>query len=290
MPFPIAAAAAAAVGGYFVYDQYKTNEARKLAAANRPQVPPILNQEGIPRKEIAQIAEYSSAAGQGTPAQAVTAFMNAPKPQPVQVAKSPGGNPIIAIAATNPSTGQPVVAAQVAVTGTARAEAQALYDFVMKNPLNAVTQPAELTRLVQAFQRAHNSDPNGIKVAGQLSLTGLYDLATSSALTVYTGNPIAPFAATPVVLTIGNGPSPATMAGNNLYAYLKTHKNVRTDAQLKALIMAFQKAVNTDPRFPGPANPNASVRIIKVALVVDGLYGPKSADALAVVAGERINP
>jgi hypothetical protein len=254
----------AAAAAYFGYQEF-----RKPAAKRPLDVPPILNQPGSPRLDV-----------QPPPP-------NAPTPAPVHVATTTGGNPIIAITPINPDTGKPTISGQLATEGIATGPAHVLYDFLKANGVKA---SAALTAVTTAFQTAHNSSENAKKVTGgTIPVTGNYDTPTSGALTVYTGVPIPPDPSTPAPEQPSTAPGPAANTGSNLYAYLKVNKNDKSPT-LKALVLAFQKAVNTDPKFPGPAFPIASVRIIKQKLTEDGVYGAKTSDALAIGAYERINP
>jgi hypothetical protein len=258
--------------GYYLFEQNKKPSKGKAS----PEVPPILNELGQTRI---------------TPREGEVLM-----PVPKVIATTAGGNKIISITPINPDTGKSTVTNTLATVGKAIEEAHALYDFLKLYPPNTVNQTKELTEHVIAFQRAHNSDPNGNKVAGPLSPNGIYDTSTSSVLTVYTGSPVPPAEDMPLSLQVGANPNGlAAMTGSNLYAYLKTHKNDRKDATLKKLVKAFQHAVNTDKKFPGPALEIAGIKypsivIIKKPIVEDGLYGKTTSDALAVISFERIKP
>lgn len=277
---PIAAGAGIlglAALGYYLWEEDKKKgpptpqEIQNAKNTTPPQVPPIQNQPGSPRLNP------------NPP------LPDVKPPTAVIVGETPGGNKVVAVVTVDPGTGIPQLSGQLSVEGPAMPQAHALFDYLKTNG-TANTQ--ELKRLTLDFQRAHNANVAAKKVTGELVEDGLYGPMTSAALTVYTGQPIPP--ATSMQKTVPTSPSSpgtAALAASNLYAYLKLN-GAKNDgkAERKTLIKIFQHAVNTDPLYPGPASPNASTRIIKEKLVEDGLYGPKTSDALAAINFERIPP
>ena len=270
MPFPIPAALGIAALAAYAFSRDKAPRVEPIPAAEprlKPQAPPVQNETGQPRVSP-------------TPT-------TGPMPQAVEIGKTAMGNPITVLTPIDTTTGKATIEAQIATTGNALGPARVLYDFLTAHGVGA---GPELGLLVSAFQFAHNADPKAVKVAGVLNTSGMYDLPTSGALTVYTGNPIAPHVDIPLTDTGPNSPGTAALTASNLYAYLKQHPISSGDATLAQLVKAFQKAVNTDTKYPGPASAFPSARIIREPLTVDGKYGPRTSDALAVVTFERINP
>jgi|SRR6185436_8995707 len=211
---------------------------------------------------------------------------DAPMPQPIVIGSTPAGNPVRVIMPINPDTGKTTVVNNVATKGKAIDAAHLLFDYLKAN---GIAPTADLAALCKAFEVAHNSDPDAKSVAGKLEENGKYDAATAAALTVYMGEPISPDPKLPAPSTTTYAKSPFALSSSNLYAYLKVHGNDKS-ATLKPLVLAFQKDVNRDPTFPGPANPTPAFRVIKAKLVEDGLYGKLTSDALAACTFERINP
>jgi len=211
-------------------------------------------------------------------------------PPPQTIGTTPKGNTITSLTPTNPDTGKATVSHEVATGGIAKDAAHELYDYLVAH--GADGSPT-LATLVRQFQTQSNADPKSVRLVGKIDVNGLYNLQTSAALTVYTGNPIAPDpkeAALPFgKVADPNSPNAAAMSASNLYAYLKLHKNDKTST-LKALVKQFQHDVNTDPKFPGPAMPFPTARVVRNKLAEDGLYGPSTADALATTSFERIAP
>jgi hypothetical protein len=233
------------------------------------QVPPIVNHEDSPR------------------------LMPIPKDQPIPVVPPPqvvdktaGGNAIISIQPQNTTQSAITFEAQVKFQGKAIPEAHNLYDYLVKN---GVKSTDKMQKLTLAFQKAHNADPNVVHTTGTVTEDGKYGPRTQAALTMYTGNPIPCDPGIPAGPVTG-GIGAAALAASDLYAYLKTHKNDKTDVKLKALVKAFQHAVNTDPMYPGPSSMVPTAKIIKTKLTEDGIYGKNTSDALAVTTFERINP
>lgn len=314
---PLIPIALTAALGYFVWDKYANRIQTPAPGEPRtvPQTPPIQNQQGLPRVTT------------------TVTLPNALPPVASSIGVTPGGNPVVTIGPVDQSTGLALPTSQLATTGLAVPQAHALFDYLMAK--GAAVNPT-LTGLVTAFQTAHNADPNAVRIAGKIPATGAYDLRTSAALTVYTGQPILPtlgaaldlgdvstwtapalpgMTAPPPIAQAGNilsaavasvnqalatgspqAAGPAALTGSNLYAYLKAHprkgtsptENANADPGLKAATLAFQLAVNSDPKYPGPASPFPDAAIIKKKLTADGIYGKNTADALAVVTFERI--
>ncbi len=263
----IAAVGVVVVGGLAAY-LYEDSKKKKPGMP----VPLIQNQPGQPRIDPAPPKP------------------NAPPPAPVQQPQaSPAGNPIVTILPVSPQTGLPTALISVALSGSAKDDAHRLYDYIVA--FGTEKKTPELKALTLAFQKAHNASPDSVAMGGKLEADGLYGPKTSAVLTVYTGNPIHPGIVNPpgVVTDKAKGVGSTAFSSSNLYAYLKQHKNDKS-VVLKPLVKQFQHDVNTDPLYPGPANPVSSIRIIKEKLVEDGLYGPKSSDALAVITLERIPP
>jgi hypothetical protein len=150
----------------------------------------------------------------------------------------------------------PQAAAAVASNGRARFSAQALYKYLS----SFGTAPNEaLHRLTLEFQRAHNTDPLAIRLAGRLPRTGFYDPRTSATLTMYTGHaipasPSAPRAPVPHFRHVMNPniPGNAAMSGWNLAVDLRRRGMVEDERQ-RELVRQYQRDINRDPKFPGPA-------------------------------------
>lgn len=306
MPAPIIPILLAGIGGYFAYGELQK---RKLLSGPKTAAPDAITYTPSPAPPVPSslppsYAPEPSAAPQPPPIMNLPSLPrmqpnapppSAPAPQPTVIATTPAGNPVIVIGPVDSNTGKVTVADQVATSGGAAPAAHDLYDWLKANG-NADND--DLTNFTIIFQQAHNADPKGVAVAGRVAESGNYDLPTSGALTVYTGQPIPP---TPGVAptfdtSLPSSPAVAAITGSNLYAYLKTHPrkstsptaNANADPTLKGMVKDFQHAVNTDPMFPGPANTIPNAKLIKVPLTEDGIYGPKTSDALAVITFERI--
>jgi hypothetical protein len=208
---------------------------------------------------------------------------------PVLVGKTPAGNPIRLppIPAPAPDV-VPRAVQTVPITGSAVPAAHALYDAIKAQGLASVAPG-----IIAAFQSAAANDPNNVALTGPIPVTGLYDLPTSSALTIYTGDPIpAPppkggGASLPLSMNADlSTPGAAAMSAANLQAYLRLNGK-DTSLVLKNLVKQFQHDVNTDVKFPGPAGqkPAVAIQIIKKKLAEDGKYGPATETALAVYGG-----
>lgn len=168
-------------------------------------------------------------------------------------------------------------------SGPAAPFAHHVYDYLKAHGLDG---SAQLATLIKDFQTNHNKDKIGSTLTGPIPETGFYDRLTSGALTLYTGDPIAPDpkAPLPPTPTLGDvltskTPGAAATSGFNLSQYTKAHKYDPADNQLRNLVTIFQSDVNTDPKFPGPAYaalPKPPIMIAK--LPVDGEIGPDNSD------------
>lgn len=171
--------------------------------------------------------------------------------------------------------------------------AHALFDYLNTN---GIDNSPPMVVLVKSFQAAEAKDKTTVGLAGPLKPTGAYDLPTSAALTVYTGQPIPPDpkhqALTFAQALDPQNPGPATIAGTNLYAWIKAHNGPQqTDSSFQSLVRGFQHAVNMDPAFPGgPANPTTDPTVMHLAhLSEDGKYGPATSNALAALQFEKLD-
>jgi hypothetical protein len=177
---------------------------------------------------------------------------------------------------------KPVLLTHLKTEGKAVEAAKALY-----RSLRAGNAPAVL---VAAFQRATDTDPASRELIGPIPITGIYDPRTSAALTMYTEDPVpahhsvpdTPHPTTPASILSKEIPGTAAVAGSNLYVYLLARGRDGSQA-LADLTRRFQQAVNTDPKFPGPANKNGLPILIPDSLKVDGDPGPKTMRALGIV-------
>lgn len=149
--------------------------------------------------------------------------------------------------------------------------------------------------VVAAFQRATDSDPLSRQLIGPIPVTGSYDPRTSAALTMYTEDPVpahpsvrdTPHPSSPASIQSMEIPGTAAVAGSNLYVYLLSHGRDSTRA-LADLTRRFQEAVNTDPKFPGPACRNGLPILVPDPLKVDGDPGPKTLRALGIVTPKQL--
>jgi hypothetical protein len=163
--------------------------------------------------------------------------------------------------------------------------------------LSGVDSSSELQRLVSGFQKAASSDSQVIAIVGPVPMTGIYDPKTSAALTVFTRDPIpadvrapAPVPMShPADINDSSTPGHASLAAFNLIAYLLKSGDDRSATENR-LVAEFQRSVNNDTKFPGPANATGKPTIVKSKLDVNGVYDAATADALRVVSGTRINP
>lgn len=118
--------------------------------------------------------------------------------------------------------------------------------------------------LVKNFQRAHNKNRKVLGIGVHLSEGGVYNPATSAALTQYTGAPIAADPRTrPREATLGEvlttkqlndstNAGSAKLAQFNVKAYLSHFGAMYDDPNFVLLVREFQHASNTDPVWPGP--------------------------------------
>jgi hypothetical protein len=183
---------------------------------------------------------------------------------------------------------QPTLADTLSQSGKAVQQAKALYSYLRAHGNDH--SPA-LQVLIMAFQRVSNNDANAVALSGPLQLTGVYDALTSSALTLYTQDPIpAPVTGPSVPVATGaaisdiSKPGGAAISGYNLYMFIKKHGVGDKGAAFRTLVMQFQHDVNTDTKFPGPAVGLGMPRIAG-KLKEDGLYGPATAGALKILTG-----
>lgn len=198
----------------------------------------------------------------------------------------------------NPVTGAPVpkdaptFVSQVQAEGPARPQAYALMDYIKKNGYKG----APYRDLVAAFQTATNADQMAVALHGPIPVNGIYDTKTSGALSMYTGevipaDPNAPLPPKPEFKEIVDitKPGAAAISAFNLQVYFRTHKHDKNNPTEKALVKQFQRDVNTDPKYPGPAFGIPGLpKIIKDKLIVDGdLGGPgsKTMAALNIIGG-----
>src|ERR1700722_183971 len=163
--------------------------------------------------------------------------------------------------------------------------------------LSGVDGSSELQRLVSGFQKAASSDSQVIAIVGPVPMTGIYDPKTSSALTVFTRDPIPADVRAPAPVPMSHPtdindssiPGHASLAAFNLIAYLLKSGDDESKVE-NQLVREFQRSVNNDTKFPGPANATGKPTIVKSKLGVTGKYDAATADALRVVSGTRINP
>jgi hypothetical protein len=202
--------------------------------------------------------------------------------------------PPSAIQSTDDPGPHQTIAGQVADSGLAKPAATALYAYLK---VHGADGSPDLGGLLTTFQSISNTDPQATTLTGALPITGIYDVKTSAALTLYTHDPIPP--ATPPApqpqptgVAVGNFsiPGSAATSGFNLHTYLKAHGNSRTDGSLQKLVQQFQMDVNTDPKYPGPAAQLPMMPLIKAKLKEDGIYGPGTAAALTIGTNDPIKP
>lgn len=271
LPFIPIAAGAAVVGtlGYLVF--------RKKGGAAITALPPPVRPTA-PKPPVKRPADL------GPPVPSV--FKQAVEAQGVSLAPKPQTVPV---ATTNPMTGAPMAAGTPTLKSTVQAEgpalpaSRALYGYLKSKGLN---DTPELRELVKVFQVTSNSDTTAKFLHGAINETGLYDSPTSAALTIYTGDPIPAAPTPPPVVTkeqINNPyePGAAASSGFNLAQYFVGHKPVMRDPTQMALTKQFQNDWNTDPKvYGGPASTLTLPNVPKAKLVVDGLFGAKTGDAL----------
>ena len=182
---------------------------------------------------------------------------------------------------------QPAALTRLKTEGAAVPHAKVLY-----RSLRAGDAPPQL---VVAFQRATNADPVSRTLIGPVPTHGTYDPRTSAALTMYTEDPgpahpsvpDSPHPTSPAAIQSMEIPGTAAASGSNLYVYLLSHGKDGTKA-LADLTTRFQHAVNTDPKFPGPACKNGLPILVPDPLKVDGDPGPRTLRALGVVTPKQL--
>jgi hypothetical protein len=185
------------------------------------------------------------------------------------------------------------LAASTYASGPALGPAKALYTFLKKNGNG---QNPNLAALVVAFQSASNADSVSNHLVGTLTSAGVYDAATSAALTVYTHDPLppspgAPAAPPPSQAVIMNPliPGAAASSGFNLYTWLKGNPKPWSGPVYTQLVQQFQTDVNTDPKFAGPASADGLPKVITSPIPVTGVYDADTSSALTVVSSDPIS-
>jgi hypothetical protein len=176
----------------------------------------------------------------------------------------------------------PMALRRLQVEGRAIPQARALY--------GALRQGQAPPQLVAAFQQATNADPDSRALIGPVPVTGIYDPRTAAALTMYTEDPVpahesvpdVPVPTSPASILMTGIPGNAAASGSNLYVYLRSHGRDGSRA-LSQLIRRFQHSVNTDPKFPGPANQSGLPVLIVDPLRVTGLLDGRTLRALGIV-------
>jgi hypothetical protein len=183
------------------------------------------------------------------------------------------------------------LADQVAQSGAAHTAALALYGYLR---VHGYDGSPTLANLVAAFQSTHNTDSNAVELTGPLPVSGIVDAQTSAALTIYTHDPLPPQtpptpapALTQAQVVNMSVPGSAETSGFNLYTYLKAHGNDRS-AALHAFVQQFQLDVDTDAKYPGPANKTGLPSVITAPLAQTGVYDAPTAAALTVVSNDPI--
>lgn len=235
------------------------------------------------------------AVGVALGAAGVAALLTKPKTKALGV--TPAGNPIAPVNNAPASASLPGVplppnvssfAESVQKNGVAVPYAHNLHDYLKAHGYDS---SAKLNQLTKDFQVNHNSDKVARTLSGELPVDGNFDQRTSAALTIYTGDPIPPDPKAPPIPVPSLGevitsttPGSAAISGFNLYQFLKTNAKVvngqwdesgTNKATLQALVLQFQKDVNTDPKFPGPAYaPSPKPPIMIPKLDVTGDLGP----------------
>jgi hypothetical protein len=181
---------------------------------------------------------------------------------------------------------QPQAAQTVQLRGHAAKAARRLYEALSQHGTGDDSARAVIRPAVLRFQREHNTDPLAIRLAGRLPTTGYYDARTSATLTMYTGLPIpagdtAPPPPPPQFHHILNPniPGNAAMAGYNLGVDLSRRGIVHDPRQMQ-LIKHYQRAINRDPKFPGPAWARGSRPVIHQRIRENGRYNMETARAL----------
>jgi len=196
----------------------------------------------------------------------------------------------------NPVTGQPVppgsptFVSQVQANGDAVRPAHDLFDYIKAHAFDGTSTYHDL---VTKFQTAAQGDKMSVALHGPLTISGNYDIPTAGALSMYIGDviPPDPNAPYPPLSSFGDvidvtKPGIAAITGFMVNTYLKNHKNDPTDKNLAYLVKLYQHAVNTDPKFPGPAYGIKGLPIlVKTKLAEDGKIGPATTAALKIIGG-----
>ena len=160
-----------------------------------------------------------------------------------------------------------------------------LSDYLHASGLDNSPRMQALTANFQSQAKRKN-----IGYSDAMTQPGVYDLATSAALTVAIGAPIPPdtqgkqFASYPFSVTSNpTGSNAASASATNLWSYLRSHSNDHSP-MLAILTKQFQHDVNTDPRYPGPAALGIakSAQKFKTKIKEDGLIGTTTTNALKV--------
>jgi hypothetical protein len=179
----------------------------------------------------------------------------------------------------------PQAAQAVSLRGPARQSAMQLYNVLSHY---GTARTPQLHRLVLTFQRAHNSDALAIRLAGRLPRTGHFDARTAATLTMYTGQSIPPTVGAPRPpnppfreILNSNIPGNAALAGFNLGTDLR-NRGVIHDERQKHLIREYQREINRDPKFPGPAWARGTRPMIPQRLRENGRYSHEVARALSL--------
>lgn len=227
----------------------------------------------------------------------VAALLTTPKKAAVGV--TPAGNTVNAVSTAPASISLPGVpmppnvssfTESVQKNGNAVPYAHNLFDYLKAHGYDA---SPKLATLVKDFQVNHNADKVARTLSGQLPEDGFYDQRTSAALTIYIGDVIPPDPKAPPIPTptlgqvlTSTSPGAAATSGFNLYTFLKANAKLvngqwdesgANQATLQTLVTQFQKDVNTDPVFPGPAYaPSPKPPIMIPKLDVTGSLGPAS--------------
>jgi hypothetical protein len=264
MAWPLYVAGAAALGGlgYWLWPSEDKHHKHSKKGDDGSEQPPDLGAGDT------QPAPASDAEESATP---VTVPGSTAPNQPATTGFHPG--PFI----------MPQAADATRLRGHGREAAKRLHAW-----LSANGAPLGYSREVLAFQRSHNSDPLAIRLAGRLPRTGHYDARTAATLTMYTGNPLAPHPdaprppAPPFEHVVNpNIPGLAAMAGYNLGTDLRNRGLVHDERQ-RELIREYQRQINRDPKFPGPAWTRNTRPVFRQRVKENGRYTPQVAHALSL--------
>lgn len=269
MPFPVVPAAiagVAALGGLIYYERKKHAEpTHKVEDPNKMFPPKAPSPPSAFHKEVTN---------NGVPL--------APKPTTVTVAT------------TNPMTGQkmpvgsPTMVSTVQQSGPANPSARALYTYLKQS---GTDDSPQMQSLVKTFQTTTNSDPTASFLHGKLNTDGVYDAATSAALTVYTGDPIPaspnappPPAPTPAQVQNPYVPGAASSSGFNLGQYFLAHGVNSADPTQQTLVLQFQRDYNSDPKvYGGPASTISVPTVPKARIPENGIFDSATSKALDVM-------